>query len=210
MPGTVPHPSEGQPKCSRDRDGTLDPSLQTVSMSVKHEQQQHAEEMELEPLAETPDTEAIHKSGIKPEVNQTSAGSQLELSLQPWAGGTGPQAAAASQQRVETKQEPDQEAAEDAKGVIHREGGASTSGQTGSQTEQLCSILGGVISEKAADKLLLRCGGDLAKAVNAFYDSGTSGPSIALAGAKKLNPQKPQPSPKVTRCYEAGSAWSSS
>ena len=205
MPGTVPQPAGIQPKRARNRDGTPAPSLQTVSMSVKHEQQQHAEEMELEPPAETPNTEAIHTSGIKPEVNQTS-GSQLELSLQPWAGGTGPHAAAASQQRVEMKQEEDQEAAEGATGVIQREGDASTSGQTGSQTEQLCSILGGVISEQAADKLLLRCGGDLAKAVNAFYDSGTSGQSTALTGAKKLNPQKPQSSPKVPRCYRAGSA----
>ena len=205
MPGTIPQPFEVQPKHSRDRGATPDLGDQMVSMSVKHEQQQHAEEMQLEPLAEMPNKEAFHKSSIKPEVSQTS-GSQLELSLQPWAGGTGPQAVAASQQRVDMKQEQDQEAAEDAKGSIQREGVASPSGQTGSQTEQLCSILDGAISEQAADKLLLRCGGDLAKAVNAFYDSGASGQSTALRGAKKRNPQKPQPSPKVTRCYKAGSA----
>jgi hypothetical protein len=64
------------------------------------------------------------------------------------------------------------------------------------QTAQLLAVLGDGIQEEAARKLLGQCGGDLQRAVNAFYNTSEAGRSM-LGNHDKAAP-KPQPSPQVT------------
>lgn len=135
---------------------------------------------------------------------------QVELSLRPWAEKEEAilkEETAVKEEAVGVKSEAD-----DLKGppmpeiVIKAEAEkqpeeAAQAGPHTAEQAQLSSILGDEITAEQAEQLLKRSGGDMQKALNAFYDG-----SASLRRPDTANPPRPQPTARVGSNQDASQA----
>lgn len=127
-------------------------------------------------------------------------GSQIELSLRPWAEApdseiesraSAPPSPTISPKDISVREKRARSERSESPPAASSDVEEYTQGRA-----QVVAVLGSAISDEVARLLLRQHSGDVERAVNAFYDGFTE-KRVRGSTGEKVNPAKPQPTPKV-------------